>query len=79
MHHVIALGGNDRKDRGSDVGDAPTEPQMREWNCLNHPEVRIILAEYMAAYLRDRRVEFPADEVRHMLERFVFSRITSKV
>lgn len=52
---------------------------MREWNCLNHPEVRIILAEYMAAYLRDRRVEFPADEVRHMLERFVFSRITSKV
>jgi hypothetical protein len=58
---------------------APTEPQMREWNCLNHPEVRLVLAEYASAYLKDHRINLPADAVRHMLERFVFSRIMQKV
>lgn len=58
---------------------APTEPQMREWNCLNHPEVRLVLAEYMSAYLRDCRIALSPDDARHMLERFVFSRVMGKV
>ena len=59
---------------------APTEPQMREWNCLNHPDVRFVLAEYLAASLKtDYGIKLPADQARHMLERFVFSRMMQKV